>query len=139
MNLPLANGFPIPGYIVFLFLASFVGLPVPLITFIVRAAVKARERYLRRRWWVPLTYYGVLAAIIAGAALASMHDSGIWLLFFMLWGYAGLPYAFLMFIPLSRPPEGYCPNCSYDLRAHAAGDKCPECGMMYAGPQAKGE
>jgi len=23
---------------------------------------------------------------------------------------------------------GLCPNCSYDLRAHKPGDRCPECG-----------
>ena len=25
---------------------------------------------------------------------------------------------------------GFCPNCSYDLRAHKPGDKCPECGAL---------
>lgn len=29
-----------------------------------------------------------------------------------------------------RPKAGLCPCCSYDLRAHAPGDKCPECGMV---------
>jgi len=27
-------------------------------------------------------------------------------------------------------PLGLCGNCHYDLRAHKAGDKCPECGRM---------
>ena len=25
---------------------------------------------------------------------------------------------------------GHCPSCSYDLRAHHPGDKCPECGRV---------
>jgi len=28
----------------------------------------------------------------------------------------------------AKLPVGICPNCRYDLRAHAAGGKCPECG-----------
>jgi hypothetical protein len=27
-----------------------------------------------------------------------------------------------------RPPSGLWPTCSYDLRAHALGQACPECG-----------
>jgi hypothetical protein len=29
---------------------------------------------------------------------------------------------------------GKCPTCSYDLRAHRPGDKCPECGAVIAIP-----
>jgi hypothetical protein len=29
-----------------------------------------------------------------------------------------------------KPPSGLCPNCNYDLRAHKAGDNCPECGTQ---------
>jgi hypothetical protein len=28
------------------------------------------------------------------------------------------------------PKEGHCRQCGYDLRAHAAGQRCPECGTM---------
>ena len=31
---------------------------------------------------------------------------------------------------------GLCPTCSYDLRAHAPGDKCPECGTFITGGSA---
>ena len=31
-------------------------------------------------------------------------------------------------IKRSRTNRGLCQKCSYDLRAHAAGDACPECG-----------
>jgi hypothetical protein len=29
-----------------------------------------------------------------------------------------------------RMDRGLCPDCGYDLRAHAAGQKCPECGAV---------
>jgi ribosomal protein L32 len=30
---------------------------------------------------------------------------------------------------------GLCPKCGYDLRAHHAGDKCPECGTLISPPR----
>ena len=41
-----------------------------------------------------------------------------------------LPLAFYIHYRLrDRPPApGLCPKCSYDLRAHRPGQKCPECG-----------
>ena len=35
---------------------------------------------------------------------------------------------------LHRIRQGLCPTCSYDLRAHHAGQKCPECGIPIAAP-----
>jgi len=32
-----------------------------------------------------------------------------------------------------RRNVGLCPTCSYDLRSHAPGDKCPECGTPVMG------
>jgi len=41
----------------------------------------------------------------------------------------GLAPSFWLVRRLRRPNRpGLCTNCSYDLRAHRAGDKCPECG-----------
>ncbi len=34
----------------------------------------------------------------------------------------------------SRRRAGLCPNCSYDLRAHKAGNNCPECGNLITAP-----
>lgn len=38
-----------------------------------------------------------------------------------------------------RPRKGrmLCSNCHYDLRAHAPGDNCPECGTPILSPSAK--
>jgi hypothetical protein len=33
---------------------------------------------------------------------------------------------------LKAEMAGKCPHCSYDLRAHQPGDKCPECGTPIA-------
>lgn len=30
----------------------------------------------------------------------------------------------------ARLADGLCPQCSYDLRAHQSGDKCPDCGTL---------
>jgi hypothetical protein len=35
-----------------------------------------------------------------------------------------------------RTRNALCPNCAYDLRAHTAGDKCPECGTPVSTPPA---
>jgi len=41
----------------------------------------------------------------------------------------GFPLLILIRRRLSKAfREGLCPKCGYDLRAHAPGDKCPECG-----------
>lgn len=49
-----------------------------------------------------------------------------------------LPFLLLASLPLlhflpsrrraRRSAQGVCPTCAYDLRAHAPGSKCPECG-----------
>src|SRR5262249_32279625 len=47
-----------------------------------------------------------------------------------------IPALFLQFSPSNRKQylaamrraQSQCVQCSYDLRAHKAGDKCPECG-----------
>ena len=36
----------------------------------------------------------------------------------------------LLFIRRPRRDPTLCPTCSYDLRAHTAGGKCPECGTL---------
>jgi hypothetical protein len=38
-----------------------------------------------------------------------------------------------------RAALGLCPTCGYDLRVHAAGDRCPECGnaVAHAAPDAE--
>jgi hypothetical protein len=33
-------------------------------------------------------------------------------------------------VPYERWLNGLCPRCAYDLRAHKAGDRCPECGTI---------
>jgi hypothetical protein len=46
----------------------------------------------------------------------------------------------LLFFPIWRrwrmvrgTRQGLCMNCGYDLRAHQAGERCPECGTVKAG------
>ena len=36
----------------------------------------------------------------------------------------------------SRDDDSLCPTCSYDLRAHKAGERCPECGTTITGRSA---
>jgi hypothetical protein len=60
------------------------------------------------------TYHGVLvAAWLPGAGMLS-------LLCLVLWQ---------MRLDRRRPAHA-CPTCHYDLRAHRAGEKCPECGTL---------
>lgn len=53
-----------------------------------------------------------------------------WPLFVLLLAACG--YYFARWLPHFRKSRrvkaGLCPTCSYDLRAHKPGDKCPECG-----------
>ena len=55
----------------------------------------------------------------------------------------GIPFSYLAFLFSMVPAlvfffqrqrtafcKGCCPHCSYDLRAHKPGDKCPECGTV---------
>jgi hypothetical protein len=51
--------------------------------------------------------------------------------------FAAIPSALGIFL-LSRrrrPIPGLCPICRYDLRAHAPGQKCPECGTLIETPR----
>jgi len=42
---------------------------------------------------------------------------------------AGRP-AYRRYRAARRLVRGCCPNCNYDLRSHASGEKCPECGTL---------
>ena len=35
-------------------------------------------------------------------------------------------------VRMAREERGLCPSCGYDLRAHAPGERCPECGTPAA-------
>jgi hypothetical protein len=50
--------------------------------------------------------------------------------------FTGLPAWWLFLYRRRRPTPGLCPACRYDLRAHAPGQKCPECGTVIATPPA---
>ena len=58
---------------------------------------------------IPYSYYTALAALCPA----------LWLIGFLR--------------RRNRHIAGLCPKCSYDLRAHKPGDKCPECGTIVAG------
>jgi hypothetical protein len=45
--------------------------------------------------------------------------------------FALLP-AWVVWTRRRRPPPGHCRKCGYDLRAHRAGERCPECGTVIA-------
>ena len=51
-----------------------------------------------------------------------------WWLLAVLFGIAPMIWLFLWFRRRKRKRASGCANCGYDLRAHAVGDKCPECG-----------
>jgi hypothetical protein len=45
--------------------------------------------------------------------------------------FAAVPaWWFFLYLRRRRTPAGHCPTCRYDLRAHAPGQKCPECGTV---------
>jgi hypothetical protein len=44
--------------------------------------------------------------------------------------YAFFPAALAVLLTHRRLEPGLCPSCSYDLRAHQPGQKCPECGTL---------
>jgi hypothetical protein len=48
--------------------------------------------------------------------------------------FSALPAWWLFQHRRRRPKPGLCPKCRYDLRAHAAGQKCPECGAVIKTP-----
>ncbi len=58
-------------------------------------------------------------------------DVQVVLPFWLLTAFCGLLPALALYrmIRQERHP-GFCPNCSYDLRAHHSGQRCPECGMV---------
>jgi hypothetical protein len=49
--------------------------------------------------------------------------------------FAGLPAFWLFQHRPRRLKPGLCPKCRYDLRAHAPGQKCPECGTLIETPR----
>jgi hypothetical protein len=44
--------------------------------------------------------------------------------------FAAAPAWWFFYVRRRRTPAGHCPTCRYDLRAHAPGQKCPECGTV---------
>jgi len=50
----------------------------------------------------------------------------------LAFGLNSLTLIAVLYLTRRRLPLGRCPNCKYDLRAHKAGDKCPDCGTQIA-------
>jgi hypothetical protein len=74
-------------------------------------------------------------------SFGSPQDSFVTCLFVPIWFIAVIA----LFVPATwvisrlqrrRVPPGHCPTCRYDLRAHAPGQKCPECGTVIQTPPA---
>ena len=91
----------------------------------------------RLSWSYHLLGFG-LERHIASAAYYTLFLPQ-WLLILALLAY---PYIFLRRTPIwlsarrQRLAQGLCPACGYDLRAHKAGDRCPECGTIITVPPA---
>jgi len=88
----------------------------------------------------------VLGLFNTAILLLALMFTGGWLgcgIIFAPFSYLLLPTAIYFVALCSRAPAGsgtierLCPTCRYDLRAHKAGDRCPECGIAI--PQGLGE
>ena len=101
--------------------------------------------YIRGRREIPRVFYGSFSWVLAsqpfgltgacpscrGMVLACAYS---YLLAMLL----ALPAArillalYALWRKAAKIRKGLCWNCSYDLRAHKPGDRCPECGQMIA-------
>lgn len=63
-------------------------------------AVEGRIVYLAIRYWILMVLFGAMP----------LFKLTLWI------------------IRRRKPKPGYCAKCGYDLRVHAVGQKCPECG-----------
>lgn len=85
-----------------------------------------RDRHFLARWWMWVAgYYLVIVGMVAIKWLALLP------LLLLLWVMAGMVLAMVMFVSQRRKRlTGACAKCGYDLRAHKAGERCPECGEL---------
>ena len=113
----------------------------PLLYYLLAGVIWRKRRYWSRRWWLVACYYGVLVSLVGMfVALYRMQYSPLLEgAYYVLFGTLASPcVGLLLFVPPCRlPPPGHCLRCSYDLRAHAPGEKCPECGTLIATESAR--
>jgi hypothetical protein len=82
--------------------------------------------------WLPLGYFYAFDRVRDDGVLLS-HHWRLWMICPFACFYAAiLPAGWGLLHLASRRTKriGLCPKCSYDLRAHKPGDKCPECGTV---------
>lgn len=123
------HGTPTNEVLLLVFLFIIVPALYPAACFTCAGLIWRRRHYWKKRWMaLAIVYVVSLAVGVFGMFHRDADGNNLAL---VAWSTFSLMAGSILWFPPSNPPRQdctLCPICSYDLRAHAPGDKCPECG-----------